>query len=138
MVKIECANDGMNVVCPHSRISVDPGRLSRKSMTAQVYGNEPEGVSHVGAQLTTPGHAALRKSVDEHDGSTLRVARLDRVQLNSAAPDDLVVLQHVRTPHAGFEHRRVNAERYLLRTLTPIPLAFQIKTAAAEPIPASD
>jgi len=31
----------------------------------------------------------------EYDGSPFRVTRLDRVQFNSAAPDDHVVLQHV-------------------------------------------
>jgi hypothetical protein len=64
-------------------------------MATQIHGNEPEGVSQVGVQLTTPGHAALRKAVNEQDGSPLRVTRLDRVQLNSVAPDNLVVLQHV-------------------------------------------
>jgi hypothetical protein len=118
MVKIECAYNGVDVVSPQFRISIALGRLARESMAAQVHRHESKGVSQVGAQLPTPAHAALRKAMDEHDGSALRVARFDRVQLNAAAPENRVVLQHVRPLLAGFEHRHVNAGA-VRRTPTP-------------------
>jgi hypothetical protein len=53
--------------------------------------------------------------MDEHDGSALSVARLDRVQLNAAAPDNFVVLQHVALLPLVSEHWRINAEHHLRR-----------------------
>src|SRR6185436_11202405 len=97
MDEIERAYDGVDVVCPHSRIAITRERLSREAVAAQIHRSKSECVGQIGVQLATPGHGALRKAVDEQDGSPLRVARLDRVQLNAAAPVNHVVLQHVRT-----------------------------------------
>src|ERR1044072_2458525 len=97
MIKVERAYDGMDVVSPQLRIVITRERLFRKSVAAQVQGHQSECVSQTGAQLATPRHAALRKAEDEQDGPPIQVARFGRVQLDAAAPVNLVVLQHVRT-----------------------------------------
>src|SRR5262245_12094650 len=111
MVERKGPYEGMNVVSPHPRIFLSPGRLVREPVAAQIQGHEPESVRQVGIQLTIPGHDALRKAVDEHDRSPVWAAGLDRMQLNVAAAWKLVVLQHVGIPHAELGVADSNANR---------------------------
>ena len=73
-------------------------------MATQIQRHEPEGVRQVGMHLPIPGQAALRKTMDEDDGPPAGIARLDRVQPYSAAADNAVVLEHVRTTNAPLRY----------------------------------
>ena len=61
-------------------------------MAAQIQRHESKGVRQVGVHLSTPGHAALRKAMDENDGPPSGISCLDRVQSYAAAPDNPVFL----------------------------------------------
>jgi hypothetical protein len=78
-------------------------------MAAQIQRYESKGVRQVGAHLSTPGHAALRKAMNENNGPPFGISCLDHVQSYPAASDNPVFLVHLRTPDADLGWERVCA-----------------------------
>src|SRR5688572_4822556 len=64
-------------------------------MSPQVHRDKPIAVAQVRVQLPAPRQPALRDSMDEHNRTAARVARLDQMELHAAAAGDRVMLHGV-------------------------------------------
>jgi hypothetical protein len=60
-------------------------------MPAQIHCDQPVVIGQVGVQLPTPRERALRKAMDEQDGPSVCIARLNQMELNASATYDAMV-----------------------------------------------
>jgi hypothetical protein len=84
----------MDVISPQSRVSVAFARLIRKAVTPYIHRDKPVVSGQVGTHLPLPCKPTLRKAMDEHDGTPLCVARLNKVEPYATAACNLVILHH--------------------------------------------
>src|SRR5436190_8384240 len=96
LIEVERVDDRVDVRGPQRRIVVSVARLLRATMPPQVEYDQPMILGQARAQLPAPLQATLRRAVDEHDRTTLRVPRLDNVELDAATACDSMFLHHLR------------------------------------------
>jgi len=95
MIEIQSVYGYVDVISPQFRVGVALARLIGETVPPHIHCDKPVTLGEIRGQLPIPGEPTLGKAMNEHDRATLRVARLDEVELCPSTTRDSMTLHHV-------------------------------------------